>query len=59
MDRQINAQTFITDTGSGGWEPREAGTLTGFASPSELPAVILEETHPSALKECSLSEDPS
>ena len=51
MGRQINAQTSTTDTGSGGWKPREAGALTRATSPSELPTVILEEICRSALKD--------
>ena len=54
MSRQTNAQTSTTDTGSGGWTPREAGpSLIRPAAPSELPAVTPEETRGSALKERS------
>lgn len=52
MGKQINAQTSTTDTGSGGWKPREAGALTRANPPSELPTVILEEIRRSALKDC-------
>lgn len=53
-DEQTNAQTSATDTESGRWTPREAGpSLIRPASPSELPAVIPEETHGSALRERS------
>ena len=53
-DEQTNAQTSATDTESGRWTPTEAGpSLIRPASPSELPTVIPEETHRSALKECS------
>ena len=54
MSRQTNAQTSAADTESGGWTPREAGpSLIRPASPPELPAVVPEETHGSALKERS------